>query len=130
MSFSNKRVGAMVTWSIGPRGGTADQYPARIAAPPQWVTMNGRPTEIVEIIALRTNINGEQYLQRRTVFGLFLQDRTNVVAHIDGTPSAPKRMVDLIAEQEAGLAAFLATRASATSVDSLLADLVGDEAAA
>lgn len=128
--FSNKRVGAMVTWSIGPRGGTADHYPARIASQPQWQIINGRPTEIVDLVALRTNVDGEKYLQRRTVLGTFVQDRHTPVADIDGTPSAPKRMVDLIAEQESGLAAFLANRAAATSVDSLLADALADGATA
>jgi hypothetical protein len=122
VSFSRKSPGSHVEWSIGPRGEDPDRHPCRVVKA-EYVLISGRPVEIVDLIALRTNLAGEQYLQRREVLGRFVFDRNTAIPELDGTPDAPKTITALIAEQEAGLASFLANRAATTSVDALMADL-------
>lgn len=118
--ISRSTPGTPVTWSIGARGQTPDEYPARIVDRPRISQdQRGRLVEVVNVIALRTNLEGEQYLSSRLVVTQFLSDRTQRVAALDGTADQPKTIRDLIAEQASALSEFQAKQGAAMTVAEL-----------
>ena len=124
----NERPGAKVYFSIGRRGEQPDVYPAKIVSP---ITVNSGPRgpqKTATIITLQPNLQGDLYLGERVVDLRFCRDRTEQVEALDGTETEPKSVANLIAERNAGLDAFLASRDQSMSVAELGAQ--NDEAAA
>lgn len=120
MALSRNTVGTPCTWSIGARGGTPDNYPARTIDRPRLANdARGRLAEVVNVIAVRKNLAGEEYTTQRLVNTMFLQDRNKRVELLDGTSAQPKSVVQLTEEHQARLAAFNLAQDSEMSIESL-----------
>lgn len=119
MALINRALGAPIFSSIGKRGERPDVYGSRIAGPVTLHFVNGRPTEFVNVIELRTNRNDEQYLAERLVNLQYAWDRTEPIEQLDGTPDAPKTLQMLAAERMANLEAFRSTQGQEVSIEEL-----------
>lgn len=128
MALLNKRTGAKVYFSIGRRGEQPDRYPARIVSNITVSPGPRGPMETATVITLQQNLQGETYLNERVADLRFVLDRTEQVEALDGTEEAPKSVAALIAERQAGLDQFLASREQSISVADLGA--MNDESAA
>ena len=117
------RIGLPVTWSIGPRGGTPDRYPARVVSRPVVTQMNGQIVTVVEIIALRKTRDGStEYTSGRTVNARFLEPRALRAEALDGTADEALSVPALLEQHSKNIATFQASRAEAMDVDALAAE--------
>lgn len=122
--LKNRRIGAPVTWTIGPAGGAQDEWPARLAEDPAFgVDDRGRQGLVATIITKQKNRAGDEFLGERVVQVRYLFDRTTRVPELDGTKDHPKTIQELIDDRQSSVKAYLAKRAESASVENLLQDL-------
>lgn len=121
MSITRTAPGTPATWSIGAAGQPQDHYPVRITERPRLSNQNGQLVEVVNVIALRKNLAGEEYTSERLLNTKFLKDRNTRCEALDGTKDAPKSIADLMAEHSTSVAQFQFDKASSLSVDALAA---------
>lgn len=109
MALINKNLGARILASIGRRGEQPDVRPARIVGQPfPMRDERGRVGTYAEIIEIRKNTAGEEYLAQRTHNLAFAFDRFDRVPRLDGTDDQPKTWQELVREQQAEFMAFAA----------------------
>lgn len=128
MALLNKRPGAKVYFSIGRRGETPDKYAGRIVSAITVSPGPRGPMETATIITQQENLQGVSYLNERVADLRFVTDRTEQVEALDGTEEEPKSVANLVADRQAGLDQFLASRDQSISVADLGA--MNDESAA
>lgn len=108
MALSNKAVGARVRLPIGRKGETPDLIPARVSGRVTLIPGPRGMQEWAEVVMLRTNLAGEQFLQTRTQNLYFAFDRSEVIPALDS-----KSVSDLVHQANEDFLAYLMTSQTA-----------------
>lgn len=119
MALFNRSIGSRIFTSIGRKGEQPDVRPALIAGPVTLHFVNGRPTEFVNVIELAENRDGDKYLRERLANVQYSWDRTELVAELDGTETAPKTITEVFADRMAALEQYRASQAQEVDVADL-----------
>ncbi|RLA41519.1 MAG: hypothetical protein DRR06_15840 [Gammaproteobacteria bacterium] len=119
--MTRQSIGAPMTWNI-----LGDKHPVRVASAPQIDSSAGAARQVVEVVVYRATRDGgddSKYLSSRIVSTAFLTRRTDRVEALDGTKNKPKPISALIDEAAEAFAAYQSTRAEASDIATLEAEL-------
>lgn len=125
------KAGQKVTSYRGQRGMRPDFYPAQIVSHPERVELNGRLTEVADVISAEKTRDGQWRLRLTELQNLryvFPIRKTDVEAEallmLDGPPTQPKTVFEIVADQAAQTMAWLESRPA--SLDELSLDDIAD----